>query len=123
MMSLNSATRHFLAQRLSAILLIPLGLWFICALNGLRLDDPGSFLPWIQKPRTFLLLVLLTLSLFHHAALGLQTILEDYVTDVKLRQTAINASQWIFIGASVFSLLFILTIAISGPAYDILPPH
>ena len=122
-MSLNPATRHFLTQRLSAVLLIPLGLWFIFALNGLRLDDPSSLLPWMQKPRTVLLLILFTLSLFHHAALGLQTILVDYVTDVHSRQTAINASQWIFIGASVFSLLFILTVTISGPAYDILPPH
>jgi succinate dehydrogenase / fumarate reductase membrane anchor subunit len=123
MISLKPATRDFLTQRLSALLLVPLGLWFIFALKGLRLDDPSSILPWIQKPRTVLLLVLFTLSLFHHASLGLQTILKDYVTDINSRQTAIKISQWIFIGASVFSLIFILTLATSGPAYDILPPY
>jgi len=122
-MSINPATRHFLEQRLSALLLIPFSLWFICALNGLRLGDPSSLLPWIQKPRTALFLILFALALFHHAALGLQTIIEDYVTDVKLRQSTIQISRYFFIGASVFSVLFILTLAISGPAYEILPPH
>ena len=78
--SAKEGVAHWLAQRVSAVALVPLALWFVAAL--IRLIGGGDFdrmQNWVGRPLPAILLVLLLIATFYHAALGLQVVIEDYV--------------------------------------------
>jgi succinate dehydrogenase / fumarate reductase membrane anchor subunit len=67
------------AERVSALALIPLTLWFAAAIIAHSGSDYATFIGWVRSPLAATLMVLLLLGLFHHTALGLQVVIEDYV--------------------------------------------
>jgi succinate dehydrogenase / fumarate reductase membrane anchor subunit len=67
------------AQRVTAIALLPLSLWFAGEIIAHTGSDYGAFVDWIRTPLTSSLMILLLIGLFYHTALGLQVVLEDYV--------------------------------------------
>ena len=77
--SAKDGTHHFWHQRLTAIALIPLSLWFIsallCMINGTYFEA----ISWIAQPHVTTLLVAFSAALFYHVKLGLQTVVEDYI--------------------------------------------
>lgn len=72
-------TGHWRAQRISAIALIPLMLWFTLSVAGGAAADYPSITGWLGVPVNGVLMILLVTAAFHHAALGLQVIAEDYI--------------------------------------------
>ena len=67
------------AERLSAIALVPLTIWFAASVIALTDSDRAAFVSWLETPFATICMVLLLIALFHHTALGLQVIIEDYV--------------------------------------------
>jgi succinate dehydrogenase membrane anchor subunit len=77
--SARDGTRHFVAQRVSAVALALLGPWF--AISLLRLDSM-TYLDvrrFVGQPMNSVLLMLLCLTLALHSYLGMQVVIEDYV--------------------------------------------
>ena len=77
--SAKEGTGHWVAQRVSAIGLIPLGLWFLFSLIGLDSSNHRFVLAWVADPAHAILLILLLLTLLYHSMLGTQVVVEDYV--------------------------------------------
>jgi succinate dehydrogenase / fumarate reductase membrane anchor subunit len=77
--SAKQGVHHWYAQRASAVLLILLVGWLIYAMITLAGAAHGQAADFIAKPVNAAFLVLLVVSLFYHAMLGLQVIIEDYV--------------------------------------------
>ncbi|MDP6603508.1 MAG: succinate dehydrogenase, hydrophobic membrane anchor protein [Rhodospirillales bacterium] len=77
--STGEATAHFWAQRMTSLALIPLSLWFVFAALTLVGADHATFKAWLGHHGNVLLMVLFVAVLFHHAQLGLQMVIEDYV--------------------------------------------
>ncbi len=77
--SARAGTHHWWHQRLSAIALIPLALWFVTALLTHMHDDVVDLTNWIRSPFVTVLLVAMIGAMFYHAKLGLQVVIEDYV--------------------------------------------
>ena len=77
--SAKDGTTHFWRQRLTALLLIPLVLWIGFSLAALPVDH-ATLVGWIQQPWVSVALVLLVIVTFYHAQLGLQVVIEDYVS-------------------------------------------
>lgn len=77
--SAKSGVEHWWAERVSAIALVPLTLWFVAAIIAHTRSDYQGFVAWLKELPTTILMVLLLFALFHHTALGLQVIVEDYV--------------------------------------------
>ena len=77
--SAKDGTGHFWHQRLTSLLLIPLVLWVGFSLAALPVDH-ATLLGWIQRPWVSVALVLLVITVFYHAQLGLQVIIEDYIS-------------------------------------------
>ena len=77
--SAHNGVQHWWTQRLSAIALVPLTLWFIATLIAHTRADYTAFIAWMRNPITSILMTLFLIALFYHAALGLQVIVEDYV--------------------------------------------
>ena len=67
------------AERVSAVALVPLTLWFAASIIAHTGSDYATFIAWLRAPLTTVLMVLLLIALFHHTALGLQVVIEDYV--------------------------------------------
>lgn len=70
---------HWWAQRVSAIALVPLVAFLVWALAGGAALDHAALTGWLRAPINAILMILLLIAAFHHAALGLQTIAEDYI--------------------------------------------
>ncbi len=78
--SAMEGAQHWWGQRLTALALVPLTLWFAFSLLGLQgLGNHGIIYAWIAEPWTGILLILLLISLLYHSQLGLQVVVEDYV--------------------------------------------
>jgi succinate dehydrogenase / fumarate reductase membrane anchor subunit len=77
--SAKTGTDHWLAQRSTAIGLIPLGLWFIFSLLSLQHGSYELVVAWVAEPLNAILLILLVIAVVYHSMLGLQVIIEDYV--------------------------------------------
>ena len=77
--SAKEGVEHWWLQRITAVALVPLSLWFVIAIIRLVGADVDSVRDWVGNPLSAILLVLLLLATFYHAALGLQVVIEDYV--------------------------------------------
>ena len=67
------------AERVSAVALVPLTLWFAASIIAHTGSDYATFIVWLRTPLIATLMILLLIALFHHTALGLQVVIEDYV--------------------------------------------
>ena len=77
--STREGVHHWWAQRMSAVALLPLSLWFVYSLISLTGSDYETFRAWAGEFGNSVFLVLLVVTMFHHAQLGLQVVIEDYV--------------------------------------------
>lgn len=76
---LSHSTQHWLWQRITAVLLIPLSYWLIKLLALVFSAPYSATLAWLKAPVNSLLLALWMLTVCYHAALGMQVVFEDYM--------------------------------------------
>lgn len=77
--SAKSGVEHWWRQRVTAIALAPLTVWFAASLMAHAGNDYATFIAWLRTPIATILIPLLLIGLFYHTALGLQVVIEDYV--------------------------------------------
>ena len=76
----HTGTEHFWLQRLSALALVPLSIWFVVKLaTVLVIADREAAVAWFRDPITAIAMALFVFFITLHAKLGLQVIIEDYV--------------------------------------------
>lgn len=111
--SAKSGVAHWWALRVSSVALVPLTLWFVASIIAHAGDDHAAFLDWLKSPVSSTAMVLLIVATFHHAALGLQVVIEDYLhSNVKF--AALILLRLGAIGFAVLGILATLRIALSG---------
>ena len=77
--SAKEGVEHWWMERVSAVALVPLSLWFVASIIAHTGSDYGTFIAWLKAPLASILMVLLLIALFYHTALGLLVVIEDYV--------------------------------------------
>ncbi len=77
--SSNHGSGHWWAQRLTAVALIFLGLWFLISILLLEDLQFDAAFTWFGKPLNSMLMVLTFATLVYHSKLGVQVVIEDYV--------------------------------------------
>lgn len=77
--SAKHGLEHWWAQRLTALALVPLSIWFVVSMMRLAALDHADLSYWLSSPLNSALLIFLVFALFHHAQLGIQVVIEDYV--------------------------------------------
>ena len=103
--SAKDGTEHWWAQRVTAVALLILGGWFLVSI--MRLDNFAHtlMLDWAGRPFNSVMLLLLSVTLAWHSALGVQVVLEDYVhgTFIKVASLLLNrfAHAFLAIAAAV----------------------
>jgi succinate dehydrogenase / fumarate reductase membrane anchor subunit len=112
--SARSGLQHWKMQRLTAISNLLLVLWFIfsaMALSGSGYDEVRA---WLASPVTASLMVLLIISTFYHARLGLQIVVEDYVHHEGARIASLVAIVLIVLALAVACIVAVLSVAVGG---------
>ena len=77
--SAKEGVHHWYVQRASAILLIFLVAWMIYAMFSLAGTGYAEAAEFVARPVNAAFLSVLLVTLFYHAMLGLQVVIEDYV--------------------------------------------
>ena len=105
--SARTGANHWIAQRLTAAGLVPLGLWFAFSLASLPHGNFVAVAAWIAEPLHAILLILLVLTLVYHSMLGLQVIVEDYVHGAlgTLALIAVRFAHVILAVAGIYSIV------------------
>ena len=106
--SAKSGTRHWWLQRLTAVALVPLSLWFVAALVSIAGAEHAMVVDWLGSPLSAVLASAFIVAIFYHAQLGVQVVVEDYVHTEWLKLTAIvltKLAAMLLAGASLFAVL------------------
>lgn len=112
--SSKSGTSHWWAQRVSALALIPLTLWFVYSAMKFIGMDLFAFRAWLNEPGSVLLLSLFLIALFYHMQLGLQVVIEDYVHGEKNKIFLLLINKFAALLFAISSLVAIIQIAYGG---------
>jgi succinate dehydrogenase / fumarate reductase, membrane anchor subunit len=89
--SARAGAGHWWAERLTSLALVPLTLWFLCAMVRLLGATRDDVVSWMAGPLPIVLMIALVIATFHHLQLGLQVVIEDYVDHDWLRVGSILA--------------------------------
>jgi len=108
--SAKTGVEQWWRERVSALALVPLTVWFAASLIAHTGSDYARFIVWLRMPITSFLMVLLLVGLFYHTALGLQVVIEDYVHS-GLKTFALLGMRFGCCGLAVAGILATLRIA------------
>ncbi len=103
---------HWWRQRLTALALVPLTLWFCFALAALGDAGYESVRAWVAAPLNAVLLLVSIPATLYHGYLGLQVIIEDYVGDHAWRTGLIVASGFAAFLLSAGAMFAVLRLAL-----------
>jgi succinate dehydrogenase / fumarate reductase membrane anchor subunit len=95
-------------QRLTAVALIPLGIWFAYSLAMLDTSSYAAVTVWLQRPLTGVLAVLTVIVVGYHSKLGIQVVVEDYVSNKVTRTVVLVLSLFahiILVTTAVYAVL------------------
>ena len=111
--SAGEGVGHWWMQRVTAVALLPLTLWFVISLLGQPLQSYDAMRGWFGQPWVAVLSILLVSTLACHAKLGVQVVIEDYVHGESVKTVLLLASLFIHVGAAVAAIFAILRMALS----------
>jgi len=77
--SAHSGTGHFWRQRVSAVALVPLAIWFVCTALALVGASRHEAIAFLFVPINAILMALFVIAALYHMVLGVQVVIEDYV--------------------------------------------
>lgn len=112
--SAKEGTHHWWVQRLTAVALVPLLLWFVVSLVSLVGEGYEAVVLWMGSPLVAVLWVCLIVALFHHAQLGVQVVLEDYVHSEWLKFLSIILLKLSALLLGLASVVAVLKVSFGG---------
>ena len=112
--SAKEGVAHWWAQRISAVALIPLILWFVTALVALTGAEHGTVVAWLHAPFPAIVTVLMLIAVFYHMSLGVQVVIEDYVHTEWLKITAVVLNKLVAFALAASGIFAVLRIAFQG---------
>ena len=112
--SAKDGTAHWWAQRVSAVALVPLCLWFVVSFVGLAASEHAAVVAWLRSPVVAVLLILLIGTVFYHAWLGLQVVVEDYVHAEGLKLASLLLIKFTVVVLAAAAVFAVLRVALRG---------
>lgn len=104
----KQGTHHWYVQRVSAVAMLPLMLWLIFAIAGLAGSDHAAVAEWVSSPLNTTLLVILVATMFYHALLGTQVVIEDYLHHEGVKMAVLIATRFALIVGGVIGVVAVL---------------
>jgi succinate dehydrogenase / fumarate reductase membrane anchor subunit len=110
--SARAGSHHWWAQRLTALALVPLTLWFIFSVIHLAGASHQVVIDWLSAPLTLGLMLALIVATFHHLHLGVQVVIEDYVHDERIKIGAVLAVKGLSVLLALVCIVSVLKIGL-----------
>ena len=110
--SAHHGTAHFWQQRMSAVALVPLAIWFTVSLLGLVHGDYIAAMDFLRAPVNAVLMILFVVTLLYHMTLGVQVVIEDYVHSEGQKLALLMLNRFFAWSVGAVSLFAIFRIAI-----------
>ena len=112
--SARQGVHHWWAQRITAVALIPLVVWFAISLIMMSGADYAVVRAWIGSPVVMVLLTLTIVIGLHHGQLGMQEVVEDYVHSEGLKLALIVLLRFTAVFFGLAAIVAILRIGFGG---------
>ncbi len=110
----KDGTSHWWGQRVSAVAVLLLGLWFAFMLATMDSFSHAAAVEFVASPMHSLLLLLLVAAMGYHSYLGLQVVIEDYVHAPGLKLVSLLLSRFAHIFFAVAAIYAILKIGLGA---------
>ena len=108
----KSGAHHWLAQRVTAVALAPLSVWFVWHATWLFSTDYASAQAFLAAPLNAMLMAIFAVTLLHHSYLGLQVVVEDYVANEFKKLATLVVLQFIHVLLAVAAVFAVLKVAL-----------
>ena len=109
--SSHHGAHHWLTHRFTAVANVVLMSWFVISLILLGDYSHASVTGWISQPLSVVAMMLLAANVFWHAQMGLQVLIEDYISDSGTRFGVLTLLNLAAVGGGVFCVFSVATLA------------
>jgi succinate dehydrogenase / fumarate reductase membrane anchor subunit len=110
----RSGAHHFMVQRITAVALIGLGVWFVWIVLAMLHMDYAAAHALIARPLNAVLMISFIVAMFWHTQLGLQVVVEDYVHTRWLELSLQIAIKFLCFLGDAASVLAVIRIALGS---------
>ena len=114
--SAHEGAHHWIIQRFTAIGNVVLMVWFIASILMMPDMNYATVTEWLSAPIPAAAMVLLIVSVFWHAKLGLQVLIEDYVHEAGTKFAVLALLNLAVIAGGVFGIFCVARLALGGAA-------
>ena len=108
--SAKEGLHHWWVQRLTSLALVPLTIWFVASVISLAGTGFNDFVAWIGNPINATVMIVFLAVTFHHAQLGVQVVLEDYVASHGLRVASVIIVKLVCYGLAALAIVSTLIV-------------
>ena len=112
--SARTGADHWWAQRVSAVALVPLTIWFVVSMLALGTLQHPAVIEFVGRPLNGFLMLLLVSSLAYHSYLGISVIIEDYVHAPATKIGSLLVARFAHVVAAAAALFAILRIVVGN---------
>lgn len=114
--SAHHGVEHWMMQKVTAIANIPLVLWFVYSMINLYSDGASyeGFTAWVGAPLNTILLVAMFVSVFYHAKLGTENVIEDYISNEGFKRFKLIGLKLFFTLFAIACIVSVLKIAFTA---------
>lgn len=105
---------HWWWQRITALALIPLTLWFVYSVVCLLGGDHASAVQWLSSPINATIMLLFVLTALYHAQTGVQVVIEDYVHTKWLNLVMLLSIKFASVVMAVLAIISVLKVVLGG---------
>ena len=110
--SAKEGTDHWWGQRVSAVALVILGLWFMASMAQMDHYDYLTVVKFVAQPLNSVLLAILSVVLCYHSYLGVQVVIEDYIHGPAAKISMLLLSRFAHVLIAIISVFSILRIGV-----------
>ncbi len=114
--SAKEGVRHWWAQRLSALALVLLAVWFVVSVLALPSHGYATVSAWMRQSSTAVLLILFVVTAAWHSQLGVRVVVEDYVHGSGMKSLTLALVTFFHVAVAVAGVFAILKVALGGAA-------
>ena len=110
--SAKEGSHHWWMQRLTAIALIPLTVWFAISIISIVGADHAAVVNWFSSPVISIFMILFVSTMVYHSTLGVQVVIEDYIHKERWKFGLLIALKFFGITLGVVAVFSILKLAL-----------
>ena len=110
----KSGLHHWWMQRVTAVALVPLSLWFVWNATWLFSADYAAAYGFLAQLPNAVFMTAFVVALLYHSYLGLQIVVEDYVADEFKKLATLVALQFVHLLLAVAAVFAVLKVALGG---------